>query len=179
MSCYISEGVQIGCSDGIGGIKEIYVLGGSTGATISGITYNANGAITGITGSGSLYQFQLKRNTSSLVQTVNKSFENGTIFFEQVLTAVMFKYDQDKRDLLKILSQNDQIKIIAVDQNGTQYLLGQENGMYLGSGDANSGTAFGDRNGYTLGFTGQEHEPANTIVGSLSSVVSGITIVTY
>jgi hypothetical protein len=178
MSCYISEGVQIGCSDGIGGIKEIYVLGGS-GSTISGITYDVNGAITGVTGSGSLYQFQLKRNTSSLVQTVTKSFENGTIYFEQVLTAVMFKYDQDKRDLLKILSQNDQIKIVAVDQNGTQYLLGQTNGMYLGSGDAQTGTAFGDRNGFTLGFTGQEHEPANVIVGALGTVFSGITVVTY
>lgn len=178
MSCYISEGVALGCSDGIGGIKEIYVLGGS-GSTISGITYDANGAITGVTGSGTLYQFQLKRNTSSLVQTVNKNFENGTIFFEQVLTAVMFKYDQDKRDLLKILSQNDNLKVVAVDQNGTQYLLGQTNGMYLGSGDASSGTAFGDRNGYTLGFTGQEHEPANVISGALSSVFSGISVVTY
>jgi hypothetical protein len=178
MSCYISEGVQLGCSDGIGGIKEIYVLGGS-GSTISGITYDANGAITGVTGAGTLYQFQLKRNTSSLVQTVNKSFENGTIYFEQILTAVMFKYDQNKRDLLKILSQNDDLKIVAVDQNNVQYLLGQTNGMYLGSGDASTGTAFGDRNGYTLGFTGQEHEPANVIEGALATVFSGISVVTY
>jgi hypothetical protein len=178
MSCFISEGVALGCSDGIGGIASIWVLGGS-GSTISGITYNADGAITGVTGAGTLYQFQLKRNTSSLVQTVNKSYENGSIFFEQVLTAVMFKYDQDKRNLLKILSQNDNLKIVAVDQNGAQYLLGQENGMYLGSGDANSGTAFGDRNGYTLGFTGQEQEPANTIVGALGTVFSGITVVNY
>jgi hypothetical protein len=121
----------------------------------------------------------LKRNTSSLVQTVNKNFENSSIFFEMVLTAVLFKYDQDKRNLLKILSQNDNLKIVAVDQNGTQYLLGQENGMYLGSGDANSGTSLGDGSKYTLGFTGQEQEPANTIVGNLATVFSGITVVTY
>jgi hypothetical protein len=178
MSCFISEGVELGCSDGLGGIASIYVLGGS-GSTISGITYNANGAITGITGAGSLYQFQLKRNTSSLVQTLNKSFENATAFYEQVLTAVMFKYAQDKRDLLKVLSQNDNLKIVAVDQNGVQYLLGQTNGMYLGSADANSGMALGDGSKYTLGFTGQEPEPANTIVGALATVFSGITVVTY
>ena len=178
MSCYISEGVELGCSDGIGGISTIYVLGGS-GSTISGITYDANGAITGVTGSGTLYQFQLKRNTSSLVQTLNKSFENATAWYEQVLTAVMFKYDQDKRNLLKILSQNDNIKIVAVDQNGVQYLLGQENGMYLGTADANSGMAFGDGSKYTLGFTGQEQDPANVIVGALGTVFSGITVVTY
>jgi hypothetical protein len=178
MSCYINSGVALGCSDGIGGIKEIYVLGGS-GSTISGITYDADGAITGVTGAGSLYQIQLKRNTSSLVQTVTKSYENGTIYFEQVLTAVMFKYDQDKRNLLKILSQNDNIKIVAVDQNGVQYLLGQTNGMYLGSGDASTGTAFADRNGYTFGFTGQEPVPANVIDGALGTVFSGISVVTY
>lgn len=179
MSCFINEGVQLGCSDGIGGISHIFVLGGSTGATISGITYNANGAITGITGSGTFYEFQLKRNTSSLVQTLEKSYENGSSFYNQVLTAVLFKYDQDKRDLLKVLSQNDNIKIIAVDQNGVQYLLGQENGMYLGTGDANSGMAFGDGSKFTLGFQGQEQDPANTIVGALATVVSGITLVTY
>jgi hypothetical protein len=178
MSCYINSGVALGCSDGIGGIKEIYVLGGS-GSTISGITYDVDGAITGVTGAGSLYQIQLKRNTSSLVQTVTKSYENGTIYFEQVLTAVMFKYDQDKRNLLKILSQNDNIKIVAVDQNGTQYLLGQTNGMYLGTGDASTGTAFGDRNGYTFGFTGSEPVPANVIDGALGTVFSGIAVVTY
>lgn len=179
MSCFISSGVALGCSDGTGGIKEIYVLGGASGSTISGVTYDSNGAITGVTGSGSLYQIQLKRNTSSFVQTVQKSFENGSIFFEQVLTAVMFKYDQDKRNLLKILSQNDNIKIVAVDQNGVQYLLGEKNGMYLGSGDSNSGTSFGDGSKFTFGFTGQEQEPARVIEGSLATVFSGITVVTY
>jgi len=39
MSCYISSGVALGCSDGIGGIKQIYVVGGATGA-ITGYTYD-------------------------------------------------------------------------------------------------------------------------------------------
>jgi hypothetical protein len=36
--------------------------------------------------------------------------------------------------------------------------------MYLSGGSAASGTAFGDRNGFELIFTGQESAPANTIV---------------
>ena len=175
-NCYISSGVQLGCSDGIGGIKKIYVVGG--GGAVTGYTYDANGAVTGATSTTgtTLYGFELKRNTSSLAQNVTKSFENGTIYFEEVLTAVMYKYDQDKRNKLKILSQNDNIQIIAIDQNDVQYLLGQVNGMYLSGGSAATGTAFGDRNGFELIFTGQEHEPARVIQGALASVFAGATI---
>jgi hypothetical protein len=92
MSCYISSGVALGCSDGIGGIKTIYVLGatGSTTPDVSSVSISGStGPITGITGAGTWFQFELKRNTSSLSQNVTKSFENGTIYFEQVLTAVI------------------------------------------------------------------------------------------
>ena len=177
MSCYISSGLQLGCSDGIGGIKKIYVVGGATGDITSVLT-SADGSITGSTvASGTtIYGFELKRNTSSLAQNVTKSFENGTIYFEQVLTAVFYKYDQDKRNQLKILSQNDQIQIIAIDQNDVQYYLGQTNGMYLSGGSAGTGTAYGDRNGFELTFTGQEPVPASVISGTLASVFSGATI---
>jgi len=180
MSCYISSGLQLGCSDGIGGIKKIYVVGGATG-DITAVAYSGgtdNGAITGSTvASGTtIYGFELKRNTSSLAQNVTKSFENGTIYFEQVLTAVFYKYDQDKRNQLKVLSQNDQIQIIAIDQNDVQYYLGQTNGMYLSGGNAGTGTAYGDRNGFELTFTGQEPVPASTISGTLANVFSGATI---
>jgi hypothetical protein len=170
MSCYITSGEAFGCSDGIGGIKKIWVVGG-TGSTlggVTGLTYDADGAITGATSvSGStLYGFELKRNTSSLAQNVQKNFENGTIYFEQVLTAILFRYDQEKRNKLKVLSQNDKIQIIAQDQNNAFYLLGQVHGMYLSGGSAGTGTAYGDRNGFEMIFTGQENTPANTLVST-------------
>ena len=123
MSCYISSGISLGCSDGIGGIKKIYIVGG--GGTVTGYTYDADGAITGATSTTgtTLYGFELKRNTSSLTQNVQKNFENGTIFFDQVLSAVFYKYDQQKRNEVKILSQNDNLQIIAIDQNDVQYMF--------------------------------------------------------
>jgi len=178
MSCYISSGVALGCSDGIGGIKKIYVVGGATGA-ITGYTYDATGEITGATSTSgtTIYGFELKRNTSSLTQNVQKNFENGTIFFQQELHAILFKYSQDKRNILQQLSQNDKAQIIAIDQNGTQYLLGQTNGLYLSGGSAATGTAYGDRNGFEFIWTGQENVPANVIAGDLATVFAGATIV--
>ena len=173
MSCYISSGVDLGCSDGIGGIKSIWVLGasGATAPSVSAVAVTGTtGPITGITGAGVWYNFELKRNTSSLAQNTTKNFENGTIYWEQVLTAVLFKYDQDKRNQLLVLGQNDKIQIVAVDQNDVQYYLGQVNGLYLSGGSAATGTAFGDRNGFELIFTGQESAPANVVSGTLSSI---------
>jgi len=181
MSCYISSGVQLGCSDGIGGIKEIFVVGGS-GSTpgFTGITTNPqDGSITGFTASTgtTVYSFQLKRNTSSLSQNTTKNFENGTIYWEQVLTAVLFKYSQAKANLLSTLGHNDQLQIIAQDQNDTLYYLGQVNGMYLSGGSAATGTAYGDRNGFEWIFTGQEPSPANVISVSLATALGGIPLV--
>jgi hypothetical protein len=42
--------------------------------------------------------------------------------------------------------------------------------LYLSGGSAATGTAFGDRNGFELIFTGQEAEPANVVNGALPTV---------
>ena len=168
-NCYISQGQILGCSDGIGGIKSIWVLGatGATAPSVSSVAVTGTtGPITGITGSGTWFNYELKRNTSSLSQNTTKSFENSTIFYEIVLTAVLYKYDQEKRNQLLVLGQNDNIKIIAQDQNDVFYYLGQVNGMYLSGGSAQTGTAFGDANKFEMIWTGQEHDPANTIAAS-------------
>ena len=61
--------------------------------------------------------------------------------------------------------------------------------MYLSGGDASTGTAYGDRNGFTLNFQGQENTPANTVLSTtydeqsatyaqvLGSVFTGASIV--
>jgi uncharacterized protein (DUF1684 family) len=170
MSCFITSGEQLGCSDSIGGIKKVYIVGG--GGEVTGYTYNAAGAITGATSTTgtTLYGFELKRGVSSLTQTLNKSYENGTVFFTQELTISLYKYDTAKRDKLKVLSQNDTLQIIAIDQNDVQYLLGQTNFSFLSAGDATSGQALGDKNGFSMTFQAQEAEPARVIVGALATV---------
>jgi hypothetical protein len=74
------------------------------------------------------------------------------------------------------LGQNDELKIVAIDMNNTQYYLGQVNGMFLSGGDANSGLALADGNKFNLIFSGQEPEPARVIEGALGTVFSGFTI---
>jgi len=175
MSCFISSGISLGCADSLGSLKTVYILGDS-GHTVSSISQTADEAISGITGTGTFYKFAVKRNTSSLTQTANKSFENGTVYYQPDLVLSFYKYDQDKRNLVKLMAQDDNLKVVVVDQNDTAYYLGEVNGMYLSAGTAETGLAVGDKNGFSLTLTGQEPNLASTLTAPLGDVVSGITV---
>jgi hypothetical protein len=189
MSCYISEGISLNqCSDSIGGIQKIYIAGG-TGTTVGGVTgftYTADDSISGATSAtGTIfYGFELKRGTSQLTQNIQKSFENGTVFYEQLLEAVMYKYDASKRAIIENLAQKDNLQVIAIDQNDPAVMLGQVRGMYVSAGALTSGLALGHRNGVSWTMTGQEPVPArvidgtgSTVLAQLQSVFSGATFV--
>jgi len=155
MSCYISSGVSFGCSDSLGSLKTVWILG-DVSHDVTAVAVDAQDAITGFTGTGTWYKFDVKRNTSSLTQVINKSFENGTVFYSQDVVMAFYKYDADKRNVVKLLSQDDNLKVVVEDQNGTQYYLGEQNGLYVGSGQGETGLAVGDRNGFSINLTGQE-----------------------
>jgi hypothetical protein len=173
-SCFNTSNIDLGCAGSVGGIKRIDVLAGE----ITGVTYNGDGtAITGMTGTGNTYHFELQKQTSNMVETFQVSLENGTTYFEQVVTAIMNKIDSDKRNQLKLLSRNRQIVLFVTDNNDQVYYLGGDfSGGFVSAGEGASGTAFGDRNGYSVSITTYSSTPAELLDGSLSSVLSGVTI---
>ena len=177
-TCDITSGFTLGCRDNSGGIKNLYILSGS----ISSVNDASEGLIDAISGSGEFFQFELFRQTSDFTETINATPENGTVFYEQSVNAVFFKLQSATRNQVKVIAQNPDLKLIvetnngAADNVGRYWLLGEENGMQLLSGTGATGTAFGDLNGYTLTFTGQEPVPASELSGSLNDIVSGITV---
>ena len=191
--CDVTKGFQLGCRDNTGGLKAIYILSGSISTintdTSGSIAINDNfGTITGITGSGVFYQFQLFRQTSNYGEELVATPENGTIVYNQTINAVFFKMQQSLRNQIRVLAQNPNLKIIIETQNGTSdgearwFLMGQVNGAQLLSGTAQTGTAFSDLNGYNLVFSGNEPNPASEVSGSattFTSSLSGMTITTY
>ena len=179
MACDITSGFTLGCRDNSGGIKNIYILSGS----LTTVTGYENGYITGITGSGEFFKFELAKQTGDFTETINASTENGTVFYEQVANAPFHKMQSSTRNQIKVLAQNPALKVIVETNNGQDdgigvfFLAGQQNGMTLSGGTGQTGTAFGDLNGYSLTFTGQEPLPASEISGSnLAGVLSGITV---
>lgn len=172
-SCFVTSNICKGCRDNVGGIKAAYIVAGC----VTGTTVDGEGKIltVGATG-GTVYTFQVEKNTSSFVETITASLENGSVFYQQDLTLVFFKLDQAKRNQIRLLAQNTNMKVFVETNDGSIFYLGEDFGMFLSAGTGESGTTFGDRNGYSITLQGLEKDPARELAGSLSSTLVGLTL---
>lgn len=167
MSCDIANGRNVSCKDATGGIKGIYfvnfkaLLIDDASVSSNTITAFASDEDAGLTA----FHYQTRREMASLSINVNSSPENGTTFFEQRVSMTFNKLSQAEADRIKILAYG-RPHIIVEDNQDNLILLGAKNGMDLSSGQMESGRGFGDRNGFSLEFTGREDDPFYTLVGA-------------
>jgi hypothetical protein len=173
MACNLSAGIQLGCRDNTGGLKTLWI---TDYTNVLSITSSTGDTITAISGTGTFYEFQLIRTSSQLTETVNASLENGTVFYQGEVVTYFNKLGQDKRNILKTLAQSQQLAIVAEDNNGQYFYLGQTYGCFISAGTSVTGKALGDQNGYNMTFQYLEPNPMNQLSGSLSSIATGITV---
>lgn len=168
MACDITSGFTLDCNDSNGGIDKIFIANGP----VESIT-ESNGTISAITVGGSaltpsdFFAFEVPRQTSSFTETINVSNENGTVFYDQALTMILNKMEAAKRDQILLLSQNNEMVVVFKDNNNKYFSVGIQRGAYMTAGTSVSGTAYGDRNGYELTFSGMEEQPAFEVTGSI------------
>jgi len=182
MACNITSGFSLACRDNTGGIKNIYILSGS----VSSLVEAQEGLISGLSGSGVFYKFELTKNTGDFVETPTVSLENGTVFYDQAINVAFHKLQSSIRNQVKVLAQNPDLKIIVETNNGVEtpytgrfFYVGNRRGATLSGGAGATGTAFADANQYALSFQGMEPEPAeevSTSNGTLAVALSGITV---
>lgn len=173
MACNLSAGIQLGCRDNTGGLKTLWI---TDYTNVTSITSSTGDTITAISGSGTFYEFQLIRTSSQLTETVNASLENGTVFYQGEVVTYFNKLSQDKRNILKTLAQSPQLAIVAEDNNGQYFYLGQTYGCFISAGTSVTGKALGDQNGYNMTFQYLEPNPMNQLSGTLSSITTGIAV---
>ena len=168
MSCALTQSYTLDCKDGIGGLKEIYIIehGNAT------YTLTANVVTTVTKASGKyFYKYELVKETASFKETMNDNVQNGTTFYTPELEIVLNKMQTATRNEILLIGKN-RLDIIVADKNGKYWLLGYQNGMDRSGGSSESGKAYGDRNGYTINFKGGEPELALEVS---STVISGLT----
>ena len=165
MSCSLTTGYALGCRDSVGGIKTIFVQ--TLNATGS-VNTNGSGLVTGFTPSsvsGSWFEYDLTKATSSMTETLNASTENGTLFYTPEVTFTINKLQTSVRNELRLLARN-RLLVIVLDNNGRYWLLGAANGLEASAGTAGTGTAFGDRSGYEMTLTGMEPDAMLNILAA-------------
>ena len=168
MACALTQGYTLDCKDSLGGIKALWLI---AHANVSSVT-EASGIVSAITkASGKVfYKYELVKNTGALTETITASVENGTVFYAQELSIVLNKLQANTRNEILLLAKNTLMAVVQ-DANDKYWLLGRYTGLDVTGGTAATGTAQGDRNGYTLTFTGGEKELAPEVS---SSIIAGL-----
>lgn len=156
-SCALTQDYSFGCDVGTGGTKELYLI---ELENVSSVT-ESSGTLTAITkASGKIFRhYQLVLETANFEENIVGNRANGTIFYDQKGTIILNKQQVAVRNEILLLAKNNLVVVIK-DNNDTYRLYGRQYGLRLETGTAATGTAWGDRNGYTLNFTGKEPELA-------------------
>lgn len=165
MACALTQNYVLDCKDSLGGLTEIYFM---PAADVTSYV-EASGVITTLVKAAGkrFYKYELVKGTSSFVENINASIENGTIFYQQELTLILNKLQTNTRNEILLLAKN-LLVAVAKDNNGIFWYLGLTRGMDITAGSSQSGAAEGDRSGYTMTFTGKEA----ALAPSVSSVVA-------
>jgi hypothetical protein len=174
MSCTaLTKGRGLTCDRVQGGIKYVYFgvyddfnANASTGEIYGTGIVVASGEVTDIEmGAGTgLKRYATPIGTSSLTETITGTRDTGTIMYAPQLTLVLNQFTKEDQNEIKLLGTTKVVVFAQLyQQSGGKDVivcLGARNGMYLNSGTEDSGTAWGDRAGYTLTFDGMEETPA-------------------
>jgi hypothetical protein len=164
MACALTSGYSLDCREGIGGLKEVYII---EFANVSAVT-ESSGVVTAITKTTGkrFWKYSLVRETSNATETISGNEQNGTLFYDQLVNIILNKRQASVRNEVMLLARNF-LMIVGVENSGKAFLYGRTQGLQLLSGTAETGTAWGDRNGYTLPFAGKETELAPEVQASV------------
>jgi len=117
------------------------------------------------------YKYELVPGTASLTENINANVQNGTVFYAQELSIVLNKLQTATRNEILLLAQNTLIGVVK-DNNGQTFLLGYLYGLNVTGGNGATGTAQGDRSGYTLTFSAQERELAPSVASGVFNALT-------
>lgn len=170
MACALTQGYTLDCRDSLGGITEVYFI--EKGNVTS--TTQASGVITAVVKAATkvFRKYELVPGTSSLTENINASVENGTVFYAQELSIILNKLQANTRNEILLLAQNTLAAVVG-DNNGKYWYLGKVRGINITGGSGATGTAQGDRSGYTLTFSGSEGELAPEVS---AGIIAGLTV---
>jgi hypothetical protein len=169
MSCIIDNGYTLGCNT-IGGVEKVWIGGYDADSTYA---YDADGVITGVTSGATVYLFEQDMEFAGLVQTGQFSRENGTVFYESVLSTKFTNLDADLRNTILALGKAP-VVAIAKSNAGLYYFLGVETAGRATEGTASLGVSMGDMNGATLSFTWRSANGAYLLDAAV--IGNGITV---
>lgn len=142
-------GITLDCTNNMGGIKTVYI---ANFGDVAGIEKNDEGTkISGLTmASGATFKpYQFRKGTSNMTSTLTADETNGLNYVTTEVSLVFTRMDTPKRVELSALSMG-QLAVIVLDSNGIYWYVTPDDYAAASAGGAETGTAKGDRNAFTL-----------------------------
>jgi len=162
-TCNLTDGYVLGCSS-IGGVEKVWI-----GEYVDNVvvTQDSCGIITGITTTGlTVYSFEQDIEHAGLTQTGNYDRNNGTVFYESLLSIKLIGLDCNVRNNMVELGRAPLFAVVKSNA-GDYYYLGLESAGRASAGEASLGTALGDMNGLSQTIQFKSANGAFLINGSL------------
>ena len=171
MACSLTlAGRGVGCKDALGGIKRIYVSDWTDGFWDD----EASGEVADATAAETFYTYDMTRGSGSLNQTITSDLAAGTVYFDQVCSVTFNKVAA--ADIAEISNLvKGRMAVLVQDNNDNWFVMGHKNGVEVTGGTAQTGTAAGDQNGFTIEFSAQEVAPA-PFLALTAGAPSGVNI---
>lgn len=147
-------GIQTGCKDNMGGIKEAYivlykdVLEAENPFTVTEDVITAIDA----TVAAKFQKYTFRKQTGGLTSTLTVDDTVGTQYWTNSLTLQFSKMETVKAIEINALTVADSL-VIVKDSNNKYWLLGYDNPVSTTEATGQTGTAYGDLNGYTITLT--------------------------
>lgn len=163
MSCDLTGGRLKPCKDAVGGIRKIHFVDFNDLGTVTVV----DDEVTDLGGTFSYHTYDVKGN-SSLETNIQTSLENGTTFFEQVISVTLHKLTKEDNKELKLMAFG-RPHVFVETFDGKLLLVGREHGAEVTGGTAVTGTAMGDLQGYTLTLTANEITMPNFVDGATAA----------
>ena len=168
MACALTQGFVLDCKESLGGVKSVRFVEFDN---VASIAYAAGVATLTMAAGKKFWKYAQVRETSSFTETITANVQNGTIFYQQEVVVVLNKLAAATRNEILLLAKN-RLMAIVEDMNGAYWLIGAKNGLDITSGNSATGTASGDRNGYSLTFQAMEADPMWSVA---SGTIAAIT----
>lgn len=167
-SSSIAGSVLLDCLNSNGGIHEIKIK--TFDSTFSGITVTSGvGTLAGAALSGWKF-FECEEETSMADDAGATSSTEATTVYTQTITYINNKLKASFRNTLNSM-HGMRTHVAIKDNNGLVWLFGYERGMIVSASSGSTGTAFNERNGYTVTFTGREKQPIVSISNQWTALI--------
>ena len=176
MACELTLGRLEPCKDTVGGIRSLAFLNYQEYRyTVLAGKVTAWTEDDGIT-APTAYRYVVRGANNSLTQNINTSRDNGTSYIEQAIAAV-FKRLSAASNVEFMLMIYGRPVVVVEDNEGVLWACGLDFGCDVTGGNAATGAAMGDLNGYSITLSGMEKVFApevDPVVWSSFTIVEGI-----